>query len=88
MYLHNPEHHHQERGDLHRCLRSAFVVLEELYASGAIGGYGVSTWSGFDTGAFTVADLLRLAEEAAGRPENGLCAIQLPVSMVKIAPVR
>ncbi|USY20688.1 hypothetical protein NE857_03255 [Nocardiopsis exhalans] len=60
------KHHHDERGELHQRLRSAFVVLEELYASGAIGGYGVSTWSGFDTGAFTVAELLRLAEEAAG----------------------
>ncbi|GHC71727.1 oxidoreductase [Nocardiopsis terrae] len=88
VYLHNPEHHHQERGDLHQRLRSAFAALEELHASGAIGGYGVSTWSGFETRAFTVTDLLRLAEEAAGRPENGLRAIQLPVSMVKIAPVR
>ncbi len=87
VYLHNPEHHHEERGDLHQRLRSAFAVLEDLYASGGIGGYGVSTWNGFESGTFTLADLLRLAEEAAGGPETGLSAIQLPVSMVKIAPV-
>ncbi|RNL81654.1 aldo/keto reductase [Halostreptopolyspora alba] len=88
VYLHNPEYHHEERGDLHQRIRAAFAVLEELYALGDIGGYGVSTWTGFDTGVFSLADLLRLAEEAAGSPENGFSAIQLPVSMVKIAPIR
>ncbi|WP_338045367.1 aldo/keto reductase [Nocardiopsis lucentensis] len=88
VYLHNPEHDHQKRGDLHKRIRDAFGALEEATASGAIRGYGVATWSGFDTGAFTVHDLVRLAQEAAGRPETGLRAIQLPASLVKIAPIR
>lgn len=87
VYLHNPEYRHEERGGLHRRIRSAFAVLEELYVAGDIGGYGVSTWTGFDTEAFTLVDLLRLAAEAAGSSENGLSAIQLPISMVKIAPI-
>lgn len=88
VYLHNPEHHSDERGDLHQRIRAAFAVLEELRDFGAIKGYGVATWSGYETGAFAVTDLLDLAKEAAGTPFNGLSAIQLPVSMVKIASVR
>lgn len=87
VYLHNPEHDHQERGDLHKRMREAFGVLEEATAAGKIRGYGVATWSGFDS-AFTVRSLVRLAQEAAGRPETGLRAIQVPVSLVKITPVR
>ncbi|PRY01585.1 aldo/keto reductase [Allonocardiopsis opalescens] len=88
VYLHNPEHHHQERGRLRHRLRHAFTALEEAHAAGVIRGYGVATWTGFDSGAFTVDGLTRLAREAAGGHETGLAAIQLPVSMVKAAPVR
>lgn len=88
VYLHNPEHHNEERGNLHDRIRAAFIALEGEVTRNTIHGYGIATWSGFDTGAFTLADLLRLAGEAAGSPKNGLTAIQLPVSMVKIAPIR
>ncbi|TQN27769.1 aryl-alcohol dehydrogenase-like predicted oxidoreductase [Haloactinospora alba] len=88
VYLHNPEYQYENRGNLHQRIRSAFAVLEELYASGDIGGYGVAAWTGFDTQAFTLSDLLHLAKEAAGSSETGLSAIQLPVSMVKVAPIR
>lgn len=87
VYLHNPEHRHEERGDLHNRIRAAFTVLEAEKAQGTIRGYGVATWTGFGSGAFTVPDLVRLAREAAGTRRTGLMAVQLPVSMVNIAPI-
>ncbi|MEU7205526.1 aldo/keto reductase [Streptomyces sp. NPDC045470] len=81
LFLHNPER--TCRPDrLHEQLREAFTVLEELAATGAVQTYGVATWNGFDTGVFTIADLDRLATEAAGRPDHHLRVIQLPVSLV------
>ncbi len=88
VYLHNPEHHYKERGDLHSRIREAFSVLEEEVSRGTIRGYGVSTWTGFESEAFTVRDLTLLAREAAGEAEPSLTAIQLPVSMVRINAVR
>lgn len=86
VYLHNPErhtHHH----DLRHRLREGFLALEQARAHGVLAGYGVATWSGFSHAHFTIQDLLTLAREAAGSPETGLAAIQLPVSMVEISPV-
>ncbi|WP_306371465.1 aldo/keto reductase [Nocardiopsis sp. CC223A] len=89
VYLHNPDHHHNgDRQGLHVRIREAFTALEEARAEGLLLGYGVATWSGFRDGAFTVPDLARLAEEAAGGPNTGLAAVQLPVSMVEIDPIR
>src|SRR5699024_7685803 len=45
VYLHNPEHRHEERGDLHNRIRAAFTVLEAEKAQGTIRGYGVATWT-------------------------------------------
>ncbi|MFF3326509.1 hypothetical protein [Streptomyces sp. NPDC002889] len=61
--------------------------MEEYAAAGRIGGYGVATWRGLDTGAFSVVELLALAREAAGRGEHHLRAIQLPVSLVMARPI-
>ena len=72
VYLHNPEHHYKERGDLHSRIREAFSVLEEEVSRGTIRGYGVSTWTGFESEAFTVRDLTLLAREAAGEAEPSL----------------
>ncbi|MFH8591614.1 aldo/keto reductase [Streptomyces rimosus] len=81
LFLHNPER--TCRPDrLHEQLREAFAILEEQAATGAVRTYGVATWDGFDTGAFTVADLDRLAAEAAGSADHHLRVIQLPVSLV------
>ena len=77
VYLHNPEHHYKERGDLHSRIREAFSVLEEEVSRGTIRGCGVSTWTGFESEAFTVRDLTLLAR-AAGEAEPSLTAIQLP----------
>lgn len=84
----NPEHHHVERGDLHDRIRAAFAALEDEASRGMIRGYGVATWTGFSSGAFTVADLVRLAQEAAEGTRTAFTAIQLPVSMVNVAPIR
>ncbi|WP_285732668.1 aldo/keto reductase [Nocardiopsis sp. ATB16-24] len=88
VYLHNPDHHHDgDRAGLHDRIRAGFAVLEEARADGLITGYGVATWSGF-TQAFSVTGLLRLAREASGSLETGLSAIQLPVSLVNIDPIK
>ncbi len=88
LYLHNPDHHaHHDRASLHGRIRDAFVALERMCDRGFLLGYGVATWSGF-AGAFTVADLVRLSREASGGTQSGLVAIQLPVSLVNIAPVK
>ncbi|GAA1083060.1 aldo/keto reductase [Nocardiopsis exhalans] len=89
VYLHNPEHRHSgDRDALLARLRSAFVALEDLRDTGTVLGYGVATWNGFRDGAFSVRELVKLAEEASGGGEAGLRAIQLPVSMVEIGPIR
>ncbi|WP_304454756.1 aldo/keto reductase [Nocardiopsis sp. YSL2] len=88
VYLHNPDHHHDgDRDGLHDRIRGGFIALEEARADGQITGYGVATWSGF-TEAFSVPDLLRLSREASGSAETGLSAVQLPVSLVNIAPIK
>ncbi|WP_053616448.1 aldo/keto reductase [Nocardiopsis sp. NRRL B-16309] len=88
VFLHNPDHHHDgDRDGLHDRIRGGFIALEEARAEGLITGYGVATWSGF-TEAFSVPDLLRLSREASGSPETGLAAVQLPVSLVNIAPIK
>ncbi|MFF3275917.1 aldo/keto reductase [Streptomyces chrestomyceticus] len=81
LFLHNPER--TCRPDrLHAQLREAFAVLEQQATTGAVRMYGVATWDGFDTEAFTVADLDQLAAEAAGSADHHLRVIQLPVSLV------
>ncbi|MGW2599527.1 aldo/keto reductase [Streptomyces klenkii] len=89
VFLHNPEHAtpHQANARM-RMMWEAFVVLEELAHSGRIGGYGVATWSGIESGAFTVRDLLALARYAAGQGQHHLMALQMPVSLVKDTPIR
>ncbi|WP_371639746.1 aldo/keto reductase [Streptomyces virginiae] len=87
VFVHNPEHSHRDREDLHEGLRDAFTVLEEFATAGRIGGYGVATWSGFQHGTFTVPELLDLAKEAAGSSEHHLRAVQQPVSLVMARPI-
>ncbi|MFA7764944.1 aldo/keto reductase [Streptomyces sp. NRRL S-448] len=86
VFVHNPEHAHVDREELHERLREAFAVLEEFADAGRIGGYGVAAWSAFTSGAFTVTELLGLAREAAGSGEHHLRAVQLPVSLVMARP--
>jgi aryl-alcohol dehydrogenase-like predicted oxidoreductase len=88
LYLHNPER--QANGDLgalHRHLTEAFTACEEAADQGHISGYGVATWSGFASGAFTVTALITAARAAAGSSDVHLRAIQLPVSLVHISPL-
>lgn len=82
VFLHNPERI-GERNAVLAAISLAFEALEELVAAGLISGYGVATWSGFSTGAFTVADLIDAAARAAGSGHH-LRAIQLPVSLVAL----
>ncbi|MEU4490189.1 aldo/keto reductase [Streptomyces purpurascens] len=88
VLLHNPERAHPgDHPALHHAIREAFSVLEEAVAAGHLAGYGIATWAGLDEGAFTVAELLALAAEAAGRAEHHLAAVQLPVSLVMMTPI-
>lgn len=86
VFVHNPERAGHDRDTVHTALREAFTVLEDFARAGRIGGYGVATWHGFDTGAFTVPELCALARDAAG-PAHHLRAIQLPVSLVMARPI-
>ena len=81
LFLHNPERTAQPHL-LHAQLREALEVLEHAVADGAVAAYGIATWDAFTDGALTVADLDRLAAEAAGGREHHLRVLQLPVSLV------
>lgn len=89
VLLHNPERAHPgDRPALHRAVREAFVVLEEAVAAGHVAGYGIATWAGLEEEAFTVEELLALADEAAGGPQHHhLVAVQMPVSLVMMTPI-
>ncbi|MDH6124486.1 aldo/keto reductase [Kitasatospora sp. GP82] len=85
VFLHNPEHGCRE-GEIADRLYSAFLALEEACAQHTISAYGVATWRGFSSGLFDVPSLLELATKAGG-PNHSLRAIQLPVSLVHLAPL-
>jgi len=88
VLLHNPERAHPgDRSALYRAIRDAFTVLEGEVAAGRVGGYGVSTWHGFQEEVFSVPLLLALAAEAAGGQQHHLTAAQLPVSLVMMSPI-
>ncbi|RFU40214.1 aldo/keto reductase [Actinomadura logoneensis] len=88
LYLHNPEHDiHTDRQHLMHQIRDAFEACERAAHQGRITGYGIATWSGFSSSAFTVPELLAAARQAAGGPDHHLAAIQLPVNLVQLAPL-
>lgn len=84
VFVHNPEHHGHglDRAALHWRVREAFTALEEFAHAGRIGGYGVATWTGLTSEAFTVPELLALARQAAGSAEHHLTGLQMPVSLI------
>ncbi|RSN52525.1 aldo/keto reductase [Actinomadura sp. WAC 06369] len=88
LYLHNPEHDtHGDRSRLLSQITQAFEACEHASHQGLIDGYGVATWNGFTDGAFTVKDLLSAARDAAGSNRSHLKGIQLPGSLVRLAPL-
>ncbi|MFB7474318.1 aldo/keto reductase [Kitasatospora sp. NPDC056184] len=87
VFVHNPERSAHDRQQLHHNLRAAFAVLEEFAQASRIGGYGVATWAGFTNQAFTVAELIALAAEAAESANHRLAGVQLPVSLVMAEPI-
>ncbi|MFC5805884.1 aldo/keto reductase [Streptomyces formicae] len=89
VFVHNPEHHGHglDRAALHCRVREAFAALEEFAHAGRIGGYGVATWSGLRSGAFSVPELLALAREAAGSAEPHFTGLQMPVSLIMDDPI-
>ncbi|MFE4798624.1 aldo/keto reductase [Streptomyces sp. NPDC056708] len=84
VFVHNPEHHGHglDRAALHWRVREAFTVLEEFAREGRICGYGVATWTGLTSEAFTVPELLALARQAAGSAEHHFTGLQMPVSLI------
>ncbi|MFI2078553.1 aldo/keto reductase [Streptomyces triculaminicus] len=88
VFVHNPERSARHRQQVHTRLRKAFEVLEEFACAGRIGGYGVATWSGFESGVFNVPGLVGLARQAAGGQAHHLVAVQQPVSLVMDRPIR
>ncbi|MEY9948393.1 aldo/keto reductase [Kitasatospora sp. GAS1066B] len=87
VFVHNPERSSHDRQQLHQNLLAAFAVLEDFAHAGRIGGYGVATWSGFTSQAFTVAELIALAGDAAGSQEHHLAGMQMPVSLIMAEPI-
>ncbi|MEU5428631.1 aldo/keto reductase [Streptomyces olivoreticuli] len=89
VFVHNPEHdeHGPDRAALHRRVREAFTVLEEFAHVGRIGGYGIATWSGLTSGAFSVPELLALARQASGSAEHHFTGLQMPVSLIMDGPI-
>lgn len=88
LYLHNPEHGaHGDRSRLLERITQAFTIFEEAAHQGDIAAYGIATWSGFTSGAFTVQDLVTAAQRAAGSTRTHLRAIQLPVNLIELTPV-
>lgn len=88
LYLHNPEHDaHGDRDRLLKQITQAFTTFEEAAHHGDIASYGIATWSGFTSGAFTIQDLITAAQRAAGGTRTHLQAIQLPVSLIELKPV-
>ncbi|WP_256331818.1 MULTISPECIES: aldo/keto reductase [unclassified Streptomyces] len=83
-FVHNPEHHGHglDRAALHWRMREAFTALEEFAHAGRIGGYGVATWTGLTSEAFTVPELLALVRQAAGSTEHHFTGLQMPVSLI------
>ncbi|MFK0290027.1 aldo/keto reductase [Streptomyces sp. NPDC090442] len=89
VFVHNPEHHGHglDHAALLWRVREAFAVLEGFAHAGRIGGYGVATWSGLTSGAFSVPELLVLARQAAGSSEHHFTGLQMPVSLIMDAPI-
>ncbi|MEV6972530.1 aldo/keto reductase [Kitasatospora sp. NPDC093806] len=85
VFVHNPEHACPD-GEITGWLYNAFVALEEACSQQIISAYGMATWSGFSSDLFDVPTLIELATMAGG-PNHHLRAIQLPVSLVHLAPV-
>ncbi|MFG2910325.1 aldo/keto reductase [Kitasatospora sp. NPDC048286] len=85
VFVHNPEHDCPE-GEITDRLFNAFQALEEACSQQIISAYGVATWRGFSSGLFDVPTLIELAAKAGG-PNHHLWAIQLPLSLVHLAPV-
>ncbi|MDJ0381718.1 aldo/keto reductase [Streptomyces sp. G-G2] len=90
VLVHNPEHHGHglDRAALHWRVRDAFTALEEFAHAGKLGGYGVATWTGLTSEAFTVPELLALARQAAGSAEHHFTGLQMPVSLIMDDPIR
>ncbi|MEZ0088977.1 aldo/keto reductase [Streptacidiphilus sp. EB129] len=85
VFLHNPEHGCREREIADR-IYTAVLALEEACSQQIIKAYGVATWRGFSSELFDVATLLEQATKAGGS-QHHLRAVQLPVSLVHLAPV-
>ncbi|MEV7357900.1 aldo/keto reductase [Kitasatospora sp. NPDC091276] len=85
VFVHNPEHVCPD-GEITGRLYNAFLALEEACSQQTISAYGVATWRGFSSGLFDVPTLIELATRAGG-PNHHLWAVQLPVSLVHLAPI-
>ncbi|WP_067481418.1 aldo/keto reductase [Actinomadura hibisca] len=85
VYLHNPEHHaNGDRAQLLTRLTASFEVFEQAAHAGHITGYGVATWIGLSSRAFTITDLITAARAAAGGSGIHLRAVQFPVNLVQL----
>jgi aryl-alcohol dehydrogenase-like predicted oxidoreductase len=85
--LEDPELHLLAKGPsaFRKLLAEAFAVLEDAVRAGAIGAYGLSTWTGFlvpytERGHLAIAEVLELALEVGGA-DHHLRGLALPYSV-------
>jgi aryl-alcohol dehydrogenase-like predicted oxidoreductase len=86
-FLHNPETQLAEvtHEEFYRRLKAAFAALEKAVTAGRIRAYGTATWNAYRVGleardALSLADVLRAAEEVAGKGHH-FSAVQLPFNL-------
>jgi aryl-alcohol dehydrogenase-like predicted oxidoreductase len=86
-YLHNPETQLEEVAPalFAERMRAAFEVLEEACQAGAIGCYGLATWSGLRVppnhpGHLSMAMMVEIAREVGG-DDHHLRVVQLPYNL-------
>ncbi len=86
-YVHNPESQLSavSTDEFWRRLRSAFEMLEQNFAGGKVGNYGVATWNGFRTEPdardyHSLERMVEIAREIAG-DDHHFRFIQLPLNL-------
>jgi aryl-alcohol dehydrogenase-like predicted oxidoreductase len=88
FYLHNPETQFESlpTEEAENRLRAALTWLEETTRAGAIGCYGLATWTAFRSppgtpGHLVLEEIVRLAIEVAGDGRPRFKAVQLPLNL-------
>ncbi|MFF9481359.1 aldo/keto reductase [Streptomyces sp. NPDC014733] len=86
-FVHNPEHGLHDIKELESRLYEAVAALEECVDRGLTKGYGVATWDAVHDGRLPVERIAGIAKEVGQGGGSRLKAIQLPLSVIHLAPL-